>query len=91
MKTATYIKLDQEVKEKAQKLAVELGFGLSTIINAQLKQLVRDKRLVINALPQLSPFAIKAIAEAEKDLKNNKKWSKAVKSKKDLDNYFKNL
>ncbi|PJC22071.1 MAG: type II toxin-antitoxin system antitoxin, RelB/DinJ family, partial [Candidatus Yonathbacteria bacterium CG_4_9_14_0_2_um_filter_43_16] len=41
MKTAMInIKTDKAVKEEAQKLAAELGFSLSALVTASLKQFV---------------------------------------------------
>ena len=42
-KTLLSIKTDVEVKEAAQQVAAELGVPLSTIVNAQLKALIRDR------------------------------------------------
>lgn len=45
MKTLLNIRTDKQVKTGAQRIAKELGLSLSTIINAYLKQLVREKRV----------------------------------------------
>lgn len=39
------IKVDAATKKQAQKVAEELGFGLSTLLNAFLKQIVRDQTI----------------------------------------------
>ena len=39
------IKVDREVKEKAQEIARELGFSLSAIVNAYLKQFIRTREV----------------------------------------------
>ena len=49
MKTVLTVKTDVDVKRDAQKLAKEMGVPLSTIVNAQLKQFVRDRRLEMSA------------------------------------------
>src|SRR3979490_1334018 len=44
MNTATiFIKTERKVKEEAQKTAEELGFSLSSILNAFLRQFVKTK------------------------------------------------
>ncbi len=72
MKTLLNIKTDKEVKEKAQRLAKELGLPLSAIINAQLKQLLRDRELQISAAPRMSKKLEEVIREAERDLYDKK-------------------
>jgi len=42
------IKTESEVKQKAQQIAKELGFSLSVLINAYLKQLIRTKKVEFN-------------------------------------------
>ena len=51
MKAIINIKADKEVKENAQRVAKELGLPLGTIINAYLKELVREKRVVFSTPP----------------------------------------
>ena len=51
MKTAVLnIKIDPKVKNEAQKVADELGFSLSAIINASLKNLARSKTVSFSVL-----------------------------------------
>ena len=51
MKTAVLnIKIDPKVKKDAQKIADELGFSLSAIINASLRNLARTKTVSFSVL-----------------------------------------
>jgi len=45
MKTLINIKADKEIKKDAQRIAADLGFSLSAVINAYLKQFVRNKEV----------------------------------------------
>lgn len=47
--TILNIKTDKKLKEEAKKVAAELGLPLSTVINAFLKQFVRDKEVTLSA------------------------------------------
>ena len=49
-KTLISIKVDKEVKEKAQEIARELGFSLSAIVNAYLKQFIRTREVYFSLL-----------------------------------------
>jgi len=51
-KTVLSIKTDKKVKEEAQKAARELGLPLGTIINAYLRELAREKRVVFSVPPE---------------------------------------
>ncbi len=72
MKTTTSIKLDEEVKEKAADLAAELGLSLSSVINASLKQFIKERRLTISLEPELNATSKKALREALRDMKAKK-------------------
>lgn len=50
-KTIINVKTDRNLKQDAQKVARELGLPLGTIINAYLRKLTRDKRVVFWAPP----------------------------------------
>ena len=72
MKTAVLnIKIDPKVKQEAQKVADKLGFSLSAIVNASLKNLARNKTVSYSLL-EPSPMLEKAIREARKDRANGK-------------------
>jgi len=67
MKTSMLsIKIDPKVKLAAQKVADELGFSLSAIVNASLKNLARNKTVAYSLL-EPSPTLKKAIIESRKD------------------------
>ncbi len=50
-KTVLNIKTDKKVKQEAQKVARELGLPLGTIINAYLRELAREKRVLFSVPP----------------------------------------
>lgn len=67
MKTAAIsVKIDPKVKHAAQKVASELGFSLSDIVNASLKNLVRSKTVSYSLL-EPSPMLKRAIESARRD------------------------
>lgn len=71
--TAIYIKTDPQIKSKAQQVAKELGFSLSSLVNGWLRQLIKNKTVTFSAQNEIpSKYLIKAIKQAEKDLKRGK-------------------
>ena len=91
MKTTTAVKLDKDIKYKAQRLAREFGLPLSTVINAQLKQFVRDREIVLSEIPRMSTYLEKLIEEIQDDLENGKNMSPVLSTPKDIDKYFASL
>jgi len=64
------IKTNPEVKIKAQKVASELGFSLSALINGYLKQLIRTKSFHFSVLDETpSEYMVQALRESEEDRK----------------------
>jgi antitoxin component of RelBE/YafQ-DinJ toxin-antitoxin module len=72
MKTSVLnIKIDPKVKRDAQKVALDLGFSLSAIVNASLKNLARSKTISYSLL-EPTPLLKKAITSARADRSNKK-------------------
>ncbi len=70
MNTAVVItKTDPEVKERAQKVARELGISLSSLVNAYLKQVVRTRRVEFDLKEEPSEYLISIMKQARKNYK----------------------
>lgn len=70
------IKTDKKVKTRAQKVAAELGFSLSSLINAYLRQLVKTKSVNFSLLnEEPSELLIKAIKESERERESGDYYS----------------
>jgi len=91
MKTVINIKTDKEVKEDAKKLASDLGFSLSAIINAYLKQFIRNKEVYFGIVPHISPSLEKILGQVEKDISSKKNISDSFSSKKEVDKHLSSL
>jgi addiction module RelB/DinJ family antitoxin len=72
MKTTTSIKLDQDIKDQASKLASDLGLNLSSVINATLKQFVTERRIVFSKAPEFNVKTKKEFLEMVTDIKKGK-------------------
>ncbi|MBI5147688.1 MAG: type II toxin-antitoxin system RelB/DinJ family antitoxin [Parcubacteria group bacterium] len=70
MKTIINIKADKEVKESAQRIAADMGLPLSAVINAYLKEFIRERAVRFSLEPQLRPEVEKEIGQAIKDYKS---------------------
>lgn len=70
------IKINPKVKTKAQKIASELGFSLSSLINGYLNQLIRTKTVHFSTREEIpSEYMIQALKEAEEDRKAGRFYS----------------
>ena len=81
MNTTILLKTDKELKNKASRVAKELGGPLTTVMNAYLRQFVRDRRISLSIEPQLSDKKLKELlaisAEMDADIKNQKVFTNA--------------
>lgn len=69
-KAVINIKVDEKEKKRAQKLAAELGFSLSSVMNAYLKNFLREERVSVGLQEKgLTQEAQQALAESEADYK----------------------
>lgn len=88
MKTIINIKADKEVKEGAQKVAKELGLPLSTIINAYLKQFMRNREAYFSIAPRMTPELEELIGITQRDYVKKKNISPLFSSAKDAIAYL---
>lgn len=67
------IKTDPQTKKRARKIASDMGFSLSTILNAYLKQLIKSKAIYFSvAKEEPSELLIDDLQAAEKDTRKGK-------------------
>ena len=83
-KAVINFKVDVEVKKASQKLAKELGMPLSTIINSQLKELLRTRTLSVSAIPRMTPFLENILDEVEEDRLKGRNISPAFSSVEEM-------
>jgi addiction module RelB/DinJ family antitoxin len=91
MKTIINVKADKDVKEKAFKVSKELGLPLSTIINAFLKQFIREKTITFSSPLVPSKYLEKILIEADKDIKTGKNLIGPFADMKKLDKYLNSI
>lgn len=68
-KTILSTKTDKNLKKEAQKVAGEIGVPLSTVINAFLKQFIREKEVVLSANKEVpSKYLLEVMEQTELNL-----------------------
>ena len=91
MKTMINIKADREVKENAQALAKDLGLPLSGIINALLKEFVRNRSVSFSAIPTMTRALESVLGKVENDIKKGKNMSPVFSSAEKANEYLDTL
>jgi len=72
MKTVISVKVDKDVKEKAQEVAASAGISMSTLVNAYLRQISATRRIEFYAPEQMTPKLEKLVAEVESEIASGK-------------------
>lgn len=85
MKTLISVKIDKDIKVKSQNLAQELGIPLSTLVNAYLRQFVREKRAVFSSAWAMSEELETILGPVENDIKRRKNITNFINTPKELD------
>ncbi|MGH7142128.1 MAG: hypothetical protein ACREF5_01480 [Candidatus Saccharimonadales bacterium] len=80
-KTILNIKTDPDTKRQIQVFAAELGVPVSVIMNAQIKQMLRDRKIVLSTELEPTPYLVKIMEQVEEDLKTAKNMTKALSIK----------
>ncbi len=91
MKTVINIKTEKEVKFSAQKLAKEMGLSLSAVINAYLKQFLRNKEVHFSTAPKMSPELEDLLGKMEFDIQRNRNISRGFSLEKDIKKHLNSL
>ncbi len=71
-KTVINIKIDKNLKSEAQKVAGELGLPLGTIINAYLRELIREKKVLFSSPPTPNKKTQKLLKKIASDIRAGK-------------------
>jgi addiction module RelB/DinJ family antitoxin len=72
------IKTDIKLKKEAQEVSRELGLPLGTIINAYLRDFVRQKRVVFSVPFEPNQRTQKLLEKIQQDLKTGKNATKPL-------------
>ncbi len=89
--TVINVKTPKLLKKQAQQLADELGVPLTTVINVQLKQFVRDRMLHIEADLHPTPYLKKVIDRAEKDWSAGRNYSGPFTTAEEIEDHLRSL
>ena len=69
------VKTDPATKKATQEFAQTLGISVSALMNAQLRQMLRDRTVVLTDALEPTPYLEKIMRRVEKDLKSGRNIS----------------
>ena len=84
-KTILNIKTDPSTKQQIQEFAAELGVPVSVIMNAQIKQMLRDRKIILSTELEPTPYLEKIMEQVEEDLKTGRNITRTLSKKEALD------
>ena len=67
MNTTLHVTIDRDTKQKAQRLAKELGLDISTVVRASLKQFVQTESFTVKKTRRMTPYLEQLIREAKQE------------------------
>ncbi|HEX9722512.1 MAG TPA: type II toxin-antitoxin system RelB/DinJ family antitoxin [Candidatus Paceibacterota bacterium] len=83
MNTTLTIKTDKKLRDQAKKTAGELGVPLGTVLNALMRQFVRDKEVTLSArFPNAQTLRAMREARARKNVESFnsfEQWEKSMR------------
>lgn len=68
------IKTDPETKQQLKAFAAQMGIPVSSLLNAQIKQMLRTGEVRLTAALEPTPYLKKLIREADDDIKNGRTY-----------------
>jgi len=83
-KTILNIKTDPDTKKQLKEFAAELGVPVSAIMNAQIKQMLRDRKIVLSTELEPTPYLEKIMRQVEADLKTGRNISPTFSSAEEM-------
>ena len=72
MNTTLHVTIDKQTKDKAQRLAKEIGLDISTIVKASLRTFVQTESFYVEKSSKITPRLASVIAEAKKEYAQGK-------------------
>lgn len=91
MKTVLNVKVDKKVKQKAQKVAAELGLPLSIVVNAHLRRFISERRITFAIPEKMSKKLEKRLGKIDADIRAKRHLSPVFDSAKEMDSYLNSL
>lgn len=87
-KSILNIKTDREVKDQARQIAEEIGVPLSTVVNAFLKEFIRNRQVTFTAYPTIKSGIGKLLKQASVDYRRGENISEQMHSAREASKFL---
>ncbi len=91
MRTVIHVKTDTQVKENAQKIALELGLNLSDVINASLRNFIRTREVYFSSIPKMTLELERLLGPIDEDIRKKRNLSRPLSSSSEAIDYLDSL
>lgn len=93
MKTVISVKVDRDVRDKARKVAQQMGVPLSMVVNSGLRQFAQEERIVFQTEKsyRMTKRFEKKLEKIDADIRAGRNLSPAFKTAAEMDRYLDNL
>ncbi len=88
MNATLNVRTDRRVKERAHRLAENLGISLDAVVNAYLRQFIRSESLHYIAAPRMSKKLVRMLGPIERDIKAGRNIDGPFRTPQEIDAYF---
>ncbi|MDO8552470.1 MAG: type II toxin-antitoxin system RelB/DinJ family antitoxin [bacterium] len=93
MKTVISVKVDKDVRDRARKVARQMGVPLSMVVNSGLRQFAQEERIVFQTekVYRMTKKFEKKLEKIEADIKAGRNLSPEFKTAAEMDRYLDGL
>ena len=84
MKTVLNVKVDKDIKDRAQRMTTEMGIPLSLVVNSMLRDFIIAKEFTFKYEPKLKTEVVREISDAVTEYRKEPKKHTGAKSVNDL-------
>ena len=84
MNTTITIKTEKKLRDRAKQTAAKLGVPLTTVMNAMLRQFVRDRSITISLEPRVRPEKLAELEKISEEMDRGEGITGRYRNMKDL-------
>ena len=84
------IRMDEDTRQKLKEFAGQVGIPATSLVNASIKQMLRNQQVTLSTALEPTPYLEKIIREAEADFKAGKNINR-TKSRVELETYLNSI
>lgn len=84
------IRMDEDTRKKLKDFAGQVGIPATSLVNASIKQMLRNQQVTLSTALEPTPYLEKIIKEADADYKADKNITRTT-NKTELETYLSSI